>query len=137
MNCRIVFYSAKKTSYCEKALRKSVAGIGLNVKTAAYATDGMSLGEQLVEAFADCDIVFVVGGLEFSDRRSIKTVISNAVKDIDTDDCKKLKNGSGEDGYLLRAGSQILVILPDDPEQLDELLHGCLAGYLSANVKSA
>ena len=114
-----------------------MAGIGLNVKTAAYATDGMSLGEQLVEAFADCDIVFVVGGLEFSDRRSIKTVISNAVKDIDTDDCKKLKNSSGEDGYLLRAGSQILVILPDDPEQLDELLHGCLAGYLSANVKSA
>ena len=43
MNCRIVFYSAKKTSYCEKALRKSVAGIGLNVKTAAYATDGMRL----------------------------------------------------------------------------------------------
>ncbi len=137
MNCRIVFYSAKKTSYCEKALRKSLSGLGLNVKTAAYAVNGEGLGEQLVEAFSDCDIVFTVGGLSFDDRRSIKTVMSNAVRDNETDICRKLKNNGGEDGYILRAGNQILVILPDDPEQLDEILHGCAADYLSAYVKSA
>ncbi len=137
MNCRIVFYSAKKTSYCEKALRKSVSGLGLNVKTASYAVNGEGLGEQLVEAFSDCDIVFTVGGLSFDDRRSIKTVMSNAVKNIETDDCKKLKNSGGEDGYILRAGNQILVILPDNPEQLDEILHGCVSGYLGAYIKSA
>lgn len=136
MNCRIVFYSAKKTSYCEKALRKCVSGMGLNVKTAAYAVDGRGLGEQLIEAFADCDVVFAVGGLDFDDRRSIKTVMSNAVRDIETD-CKKLKNEGGSDGYLLKSGRQILVILPDDPGQLEAVLNGCVASYLSAYVKSA
>ena len=51
MNCRIVFYSAKKTSYCEKALRKSVSGLGLNVKTASYAVNGEGLGEQRAPPF--------------------------------------------------------------------------------------
>ena len=137
MNCRIVFYAAKKTSYCEKALRKSVAGLGLNVSTALFATDGRALGEQLIEAFEDCGIVFVIGGLGFKDKRSIKAVMANAVGDQSLDDCKKLKNESGDDGYLLRAGDQVLVILPDDPDQLEAMLHGCLAGYLGVYVKSA
>ncbi|HCA05136.1 MAG TPA: hypothetical protein DEO32_04470 [Ruminococcaceae bacterium] len=137
MNCRIVFYSAKKTSYCEKALKKCVSGMGLNVKTAAYAVDGQTLGVQVIEAFADCDVVFVVGGLDFGDRRSVKTVISNAVKYIETDECKKLNNNLGNDGYLLRAGCQILVLLPDEPEQLEAVLSGCAADYLSAYAKSA
>ena len=130
MNCRIIFYAARKTSYCEKTLRKSVAGLGLNVSDALFATDGNSLGEQLIAAFGACDLVFVIGGLSLDDKRSVKIVMSNAVNGMDIDECKKLKNEQGSDGYLLRAGDQVLVILPDDPGQLDTMLHGVLAGYL-------
>lgn len=137
MNCRIVFYAARKTSYCEKALRKSVEGLGLNVSGALFATDGNSLGERLTEAFYECDLVFVIGGLALDDKRSVKIVMSNAIKDMDIDECKKLKNEAGNDGYLLRTGDQVLVILPDDPDQLDAMMHGCLAGYLQLRVNTA
>jgi len=52
MNCSIVYYSARKTSLCEKVLRRRLPELGLTLHTAVFATGRESLGEALTEGFS-------------------------------------------------------------------------------------
>lgn len=133
MDCRIVFYSARKTSFCERALQKSFLELDLTLSGTSFATDAGSLGAQLVDAFSQCDLTFVIGGLDFSDYRSVKDIISRAAADSDIDEYKKLKNENGEDGYVLRAQNQLLIILPDEPQQIEDIMQGPINGYIKIN----
>lgn len=135
MDCRIVFYSARKTSFCEKALKKSFSELGLTPAEISFATDNETLGNSLIDGFKRCNVIFVIGGLGFDDSRSIKRIISHAVADVGIDDCKKLKNVGGNDGFVLRAQDQILVILPDEPEQIKEIMQGNISGYFIAATR--
>ena len=132
MESRIVYYSARKTSLCEKALRKSFSEMGLNLSGAAFATDRQALGDALIRAFADADAVFTVGGLGFGDGRSIRDIISQAAASGKPSLCRKLKNSSGDDGFLLRAGRQVLVMLPDEPDQISAMMRGTLTAYFKS-----
>lgn len=129
MNCSIVYYSARKTSLCEKALRRRLPELGLNLSKAVFATKREALGDALMQGFSDADMVFTVGGLEFADSRGIRDIVSQAAAGS-RPLCRRLHNSGGEDGYLLRAGRQLLVLLPDEPEQLDAMLSGALADYI-------
>ena len=51
MKSSIIFYSARKTSLCEKALRKCLPELGLNLSSAVFATKRPALGEALTQAF--------------------------------------------------------------------------------------
>ena len=78
MNCSIIYYAARKTSWCEKALRRSFHEMGLTVSSAVFTTGSEKLGEELIRAFAASDVVFTVGGLDFNDGRGICEIISQA-----------------------------------------------------------
>lgn len=130
MDCRIVFYSARKTAFCEKALKKSFSELKLALADTCFATDAKSLGALLIDSFNKCNLVFVIGGLGFSDSRSVQRIISCATSDVEIDECKKLKNEKGEDGYILRADNQLLVMLPDEPEQIEKIMQGPISMYI-------
>ena len=117
MKSSIIFYSARKTSLCEKALRKCLPELGLNLSSAVFATKRPMLGEALTQAFADADVVFTVGGLEFEDDRSIRDIISQAAADSGPSLCRRLKK---------------LVMLPDEPEQISAVMGGTLADYIKS-----
>ena len=130
MNCIIIYYSARKTSFCVKALKKAFPDMGLNMISAVFATMRSSLGEELKKAFDTCDVVFTVGGLEFEDNRSVRDIISQASAGSKPSLCRRLENPKGDDGYLVRAGDQLLVMLPDEPLQIEEMTRGVLADYI-------
>ncbi len=132
MKSSIIFYSARKTSLCEKALRKCLPELGLNLSSAVFATKRPMLGEALTQAFTDADVVFTVGGLEFEDDRSIRDIISQAAAGSGPSLCRRLKNEGGCDGFLIRAGGQLLVMLPDEPEQISAVMGGTLADYIKS-----
>lgn len=130
MNCSIIYYSARKTSFCEKALKKSFPELGLNLCEAVFATKKEALGDALMKAFEKTDAVFTVGGLEFGDNRNVRDILSQAAAGSNPALCRRLKNEGGDDGYLIRAGKQLLVMLPDEPEQIEQIMRGALAGYI-------
>lgn len=136
MDCRIVFYSARKTSFCEKSLQKNFSELGLVLADTSFATNSQSLGNLLIDAFNKCDVVFVIGGLGFSDHRSISGIISHAVADANVDECKKLKNEIGDDGYVLKAQRQLLILLPDEPQQIEKIMQGPIRGYIKIKDKA-
>ena len=133
MNCRLVFFAARKTSFCERALQKSFSELDLELVKTCFATDSEQLGNELTDAFKKLNVVFVVGGLEFDDEKGIKSIISRALCETPVNDCKKLKNENGDDGYVVRAANQILILLPDEPEQIESIMQGPLRKYIMAN----
>lgn len=130
MDCKIIFYTARKTAFCEKALHKSFSELGFVQTGTCLAVDRQSLGNLLIESFNECDVVFVIGGLGFGDYRSVSRIISNAVSDADIDECKKLRNENGDDGYVLKAQNQLLILLPDEPQQIEDIMQGPIRGYI-------
>lgn len=133
MNCRLVFFAARKTSFCERALQKSFSELDLELVKTCFATDSEQLGNELTDAFKKLNVVFVVGGLGFDDEKGIKSIISRALCETPVNDCKKLKNENGDDGYVVRAANQILILLPDEPEQIESIMQGALRKYIMAN----
>lgn len=133
MNCRLVFFAARKTSFCERALQKSFSELDLELVKTCFATDSEQLGNELTDAFKKMNVVFVVGGLGFDDEKGIKSIISRALCETPVNDCKKLKNENGDDGYVVRAANQILILLPDEPEQIESIMQGPLRKYIMAN----
>lgn len=133
MNCRLVFFAARKTSFCERALQKSFSELDLELVKTCFATDSEQLGVELTDAFKKLNVVFVVGGLGFDDEKGIKSIISRALCETPVNDCKKLKNEYGDDGYVIRAANQLLVLLPDEPAQIEEIMYGPLKKYIMAN----
>lgn len=133
MNCRLVFFAARKTSFCERALQKSFSELDLELVKTCFATDSEQLGNELTDAFKKLNVVFVVGGLGFDDEKGIKSIISRALCETPVNDCKKLKNENGDDGYVVRAENQILILLPDEPEQIESIMQGPLRKYIMAN----
>ena len=133
MNCRLVFFAARKTSFCDRALQKSFSELDLELVKTCFATDSEQLGNELTDAFKKLNVVFVVGGLGFDDEKGIKSIISRALCETPVNDCKKLKNENGDDGYVVRAANQILILLPDEPEQIESIMQGPLRKYIMAN----
>ena len=133
MNCRLVFFAARKTSFCERALQKSFSELDLELVKTCFATDSEQLGNELTDAFKKLNVVFVVGGLGFDDEKGIKSITSRALCETPVNDCKKLKNENGDDGYVVRAANQILILLPDEPEQIESIMQGPLRKYIMAN----
>ena len=133
MNCRLVFFAARKTSFCERALQKSFSELDLELVKTCFATDSEQLGNELTDAFKKLNVVFVVGGLGFDDEKGIKSIIFRALCETPVNDCKKLKNENGDDGYVVRAANQILILLPDEPEQIESIMQGPLRKYIMAN----
>ena len=133
MNCRLVFFAARKTSFCERALQKSFSELDLELVKTCFATDSEQRGNELTDAFKKLNVVFVVGGLGFDDEKGIKSIISRALCETPVNDCKKLKNENGDDGYVVRAANQILILLPDEPEQIEAIMQGPLRKYIMAN----
>ena len=92
--------------------------------------------EKLREAFAHSGVCFVIGGLGFSDSRSLSGIIAHAAFRSQPDLIRRLPNSDGDDGYLLRAGGRLLVLLPDEPEQLEKLLGGILHDFIQRSIQS-
>lgn len=136
MDCRIIYYFAKKTSFCEKSLKKSLAVLDLKLSGAFFANKPEVLGERLREAFESCDICFIIGGLGFEDNRNIADVISNAASSSSPELIRKLKNPLGSDSYLLKAGRQLLIILPDEPAQIEEIMRGEISEFIKKSTHS-
>ena len=121
MNCRLVFFAARKTSFCERALQKSFSELDLELVKTCFATDSVQLGNELTDAFKKLNVVFVVGGLGFDDEKGIKSIISRALCETPVNDCKKLKMKTAMTDMLSKPQIRFLFFCPMNPSRLNPL----------------
>lgn len=132
MNCELIFYYSTKTNLCEKSLKRAINGLDLNFQTSLFATAPEKLGELIIDIFEKTNVVFVIGGFS-GDKNGIENVLSKALAGKSPDDLKKLRNPlSSRDGYLVRQGGQLLVVMPDEPDEIEAIMSGPLRGYIES-----
>ena len=130
MTGELIFYAARKTSLCERSLRKSFSELDLIADEAKFAANCKTLGELVVSSLKTNDIVFVTGGLDIGGESDSPSVFARAFADTPPLEMKRLKNSSGSDGYVFASDSQAIILLPDDPQQIENIMNGALRGFL-------
>lgn len=141
MKCYLIYYFAKKTALCEKALKTELSGCGVSVMKILGAADPEYLGNMMTDGLNHCNIVITVGGLNSSGDISLEKTLSSAVEKAGgtMDDVQKLPYGKNHEkfGYIIERGSQCIVALPDSPEGISELFDEPLSKYFEEKVKNA
>lgn len=130
MTGELIFYAARKTSLCERSLRKSFSELDMIAGESKFAANCKALGELVVSSLQTNDIVFVTGGLDIGGDTDSPSVFARALADNPPKEMKRLKNPSGSDGYVFATESQAIILLPDDPQQIESIMNGALRGFL-------
>ena len=133
MKCDLIFYLAKKTALCEKKIKELFVTTVYQLNSVTASTTPDSLGMQLTDALNCVNLIFVVGGLRDNDVRAISNVLSKALANSSTNILpKRLKNEVGDfDGYILRSGKQTIICIPDNPEEIENMLNENMFNYLN------
>lgn len=124
MDCNLIFYSSRKTGYCESALKSALEGKKYKVTRVQSAYNPEMLGEKINESLCECNMIFVVGGMDRDDGLSTPDILSKAFsknKPLPTSDM--LKIGDVTEGYKLSCLKQTIVLLPDSPEKILPLVN--------------
>ena len=133
MKYDILFYKSRKTSYCEKALKRKLSEIKFNSNRIIAQVTPMNLGETLCESLTLCNLVVVVGGFSKNDDENLLTVLSRALSSagLTLNNIRKLK-GAFVDGYIIKYNKQMILALPDNPSEIEFLLSETFLDYLKS-----
>ena len=133
MKYDVLFYKSRKTSYCEKALKNRLSTVDMSVNRVIASVAPTALGETLCESLTLCNCVVIIGGFSINDSENLITVLSRAMSNsgLSLKNCRKLK-GAIYDGYIIKYNKQIILALPDNPEEIDFLLNDSFLEYLKS-----
>ena len=123
MKYNLIFYISKKTSYCEKAVRKALSMIGGEAHQITCAVTPVALGEEVTHSLKICPLTVIVGGFGSMEDDNLATVLSRVFSNssLTLESMRKLKAQSGAQGYIIRYKTQILLALPDSPQDISEM----------------
>ena len=131
MKYDILFYKSRKTSYCQKALKKKLSEINMNVNRIIASVAPTKLGETLCESLTLCNCVVIIGGFSINDDENLSTVLSRAMSNsgLNLNNVRKLK-GAIYDGYVIKLNKQMIIALPDNPDEIEFLLNDSFLTYV-------
>ena len=133
MKYNLIFYISKKTSYCERAVRKALQKIDGEVHQIIGVTPPVVLGEEVTHSLKICPLTVIVGGFNSMDDDNLATVLSRVFSKspLSLENMRKLTSQNGTDGYIIRYKTQILLALPDSPEDIESMFSQELLSYIS------
>lgn len=138
MKYNLIFYLAKKTSYCERALKKKLSTIDGEVHQITSAITPTALGEEVVHSLKICPLTVIIGGLSSNDDDNLATVLSRVFSNssLSLDNMRKLSSvGGTNEGYIIRCKNQILLALPDNPADAEAMCSEELLNYIKEKLQ--
>lgn len=119
MECNLIFYSARRTGYCETALKSSLAAGKYSVSRVLSAFNPEMLGDKINESLSECKTVFVIGGISRDDELSTPDLLSKAFSKNDPlPKSEEIKLDGKVLGYKLSCLDQKIILLTDEPEEI-------------------
>lgn len=133
MKYDVLFYKSRKTSYCEKVLKSRLLSIDMSANRVLASVAPTKLGETLCESLTLCNCVVIIGGSMINDNENLITVLSRALSNagLTLNNIRKLK-GAIYDGYIIKYNKQMIIALPDSPQEIEYLLSDSLLEYLKS-----
>ncbi len=143
MNYEIIFYHSGKTAEAERLTDKKLSALSLERSSSCAAMSPAELAKRLKEALGAADIVVIIGGLD-GGRQSTDAILSLVLSSkAAAMTCEKLLDDNDNIAYLIKAGRQYILVLPDEPEVIEAMLDKrmirelCTGYSLSMNKKDA
>lgn len=136
MKYDLIFYISKKTSYSEKAVKKRFLTIDGEANRIVCATTPTMLGEEVAHSLKLCPLTVIVGGLSADGDDNLATVLSRVFSNsgLSLKNMRSLSADSGAAGYIIRYRSQILLALPDNPEDIEEMCSDDLLRFIVQKI---
>ncbi|MDD5924166.1 MAG: hypothetical protein PUC88_05185 [Clostridia bacterium] len=134
MQCEIIFYVARKTGINHQIFNKKILSTELKVSRTMVATSPLDLADQLKTALNRSNLVFILGGLFREDETNIVDILSRSIEPLGDGEitCKRIENSKGScDGYIIQSGKQMIIMLPDAPNELETMTGSVLMKYIS------
>lgn len=130
MKCELIFYLAGRTGQLEDLLAERLSELGVSIAEVTAATSQEELAAALEKGVSRRNLLLVVGGMskpnEENAARQISKLLSLPLSSVNP---PVFRNGTplfaGENrqpGFFLESGRQSLLLLPDDPETVGEIL---------------
>ena len=125
MEAGLLFYAARRTSVCQKLLSRTFGWFGVQITTVKVCMEESRINRSMAALLRSNRIVFLVGASE-GGRPACAAHIFQTLK-IPTDregeprGIKKLR-GPLVTGYLIESAHQAIVLIPDDPCEILEML---------------
>lgn len=138
MKYNLIFYLSKKTSYCEKALKKALSPIGGEAHQITSATTPVDLGTQVSRSLRICPLTVIIGGFNSFEDDNLRVVLSRVFSNskLTLDNMRKLSTDGGSEGYIVRDRNQILLAFPDSPDDITEMCSEELLNYIGSKLSS-
>lgn len=136
MKYNLIFYLSKKTSYCEKALKKALSPIGGEAHLITSATTPVDLGTQVSRSLRICPLTVIIGGFNSFEDDNLRIVLSRVFSNskLTLENMRKLSTESGSEGYIVRDRNQILLAFPDSPDDITEMCGEELLEYIGSKL---
>ncbi len=130
MNAGILFYLARRTSQCQKRLSRYAGYFDLSVSSVKICPKSDELRASMSRLIAALPVVFLVS--EAQERRPSAACALFEILHIPTDSNGEPKGvlrleGTEKTGYLIESLNQAIVVLPDQPEELLQMLPAACA----------
>lgn len=125
MNAGLLFYLARKTSQCQREVGRCAAYFDIMVPEAAVCAKETALRPAIAQMIYSLPVVFVVSGSQSSRLCCAQPLFQILQIPLDSDDEPKgvlrLKSAN-QSGYLIESLNQAIVLLPDEPGELAQML---------------
>ena len=139
----MIFYHSGRTAEAERMTDRKLSALPL-IKGSVYAAVSPSeLAKRLGSSLGKADIVIITGGLD-GGRQSTDAILSLVLSSrAAAMRCEKLLDDDDNTAYLIKAGRQYILVLPDEPEAIGTMLEKRIirelcAGYsISAEQKES
>lgn len=121
MDYELIYYTAGRTAEVERVLDKNLSQMGLSHSAGEAATTTSELANALAKKLKKSQLIFVIGGLN-NGYDSTDKVLSKILLTNDSNVFSKRVDGEKNSGYIIRAIGQTIVILPDEPDEVSNIL---------------
>lgn len=132
MKYELIYYVAGKTAESEKRLSKLLSPLGLEENNATAATTKAELIKALSDCVTKSKLIIILGGLDNGDESTDK-VISEILKSGAEIKTNKIVNKDGKDGYIIQSPEQILILLSDNPNQIEAMMSETIIDILCSS----
>ncbi len=121
MDYELIYYTAGRTAEVERVLDKNLSQMGLSHSAGEAATTTSELANALAKKLKKSQLIFVIGGLN-NGYDSTDKILSKILVTNDSNVFSKRVDGEKNSGYIIRAIGQTIVILPDEPDEVSNIL---------------
>ncbi len=118
----IIFYHSGRTAEAERVTERRLSPLSLQKGSVYAAVSPSELVKGLSASLGRADIVIITGGLDGgvqSTDNILSLVLSSRAASMK---CEKLLDDDDNTGYLIKAGRQYILVLPDEPDSIAAML---------------